>query len=75
MAGVAAVRAPPAQGSATGTPGQAVSRRARTPAQKGNNPRSDRRIARRIAPIVFTGASESDSLIVAMESLCRSPDL
>ena len=50
MAGVTAVPAPPAQGSAIGTLEQAGSRRVRTPAPKGHNPRSDR--AR-----IFTGAS------------------
>ena len=53
MAGVTVVRAPPVRGSATGTPEQAGSCRARTPAQKGHNPRCDRWIV----PIVFTGAS------------------
>jgi hypothetical protein len=71
MAGVAAVPAPPARGCATGTPERAGSRRARTPAQKGHNQRSDRRIAPRFLQELL----ESDSLVVAMESLRRPPDL
>jgi len=71
MAGVTAVPAPPAQGSATGTLEQAGSRRVRTPAPKGHNPRSDRLIA----PGFLQELPESDSLIVAMEALRISPDL
>ena len=58
-------------GSATGTPGQAGSRPTRTPAQKSHNPRSDRRIA----PRCFLELPESVSLIGAMESLQKPPDL
>ena len=69
IAGVAAVRAPPAWGSTTGTPGQAGSRPARTPAQKSHNSRPDHRIA----PRFLLELPESISLIVAMESLHAPP--
>jgi len=71
MVGVAAVPAPPARGCATGTPERAGSRWARTPAQKGHNQRSDRWIAPRFLQELL----EFDSLVVAMESLRRPPDL
>ena len=71
MAGVEAVRQSPVLGSMTGTPKRAGPSRAGTPAQKGHNSRSNRRIA----PRFLQELPKSDSLIVAMESLRRPPDL
>jgi len=67
MAGVAAVRAPPAWGSATGTLERASSLHVRTLAQKGHNP-SD-------CAQIFTGASGVRFPYSSMESLHRPPDL
>ena len=71
MAGVEAVRQSLILGSLTGTPKRAGRSRGGTPAQKGHNPRSDCRIA----PRFLQELPESDSLIVAMESLRRPPVL
>ena len=71
MGRVEAVRQSPVLGSMTGTPKQAGPNRGGTPAQKGHNSRSNRRIA----PRFLQELPKSDSLIVAMESLRRPPDL
>ena len=71
MAGVEAVRQSLIWGSLTGTPKRAGMSHGGTPAQKGHKSRSDRRIA----PRFLQELPESDSLIVAMESLRTQPDL